>query len=142
MTQETVSWLKKIRENFSESAIEHLGIEIGDITDDTISLRMPITTKVLQPFGLLHGGASILLAETAASLHSCWGIDLKSFVPVGIEVSGSHVRSASAGWVLAEARVIRRSMRIIVHEVNIYLEEPRLLLSVARITNFYKALNE
>lgn len=140
MQEDFKSWLAGILVTSNDSAIQHLGIEVAGVEGETISLRMPITAKVLQPFGLLHGGANLLLAETAASLHACWGVDLDKMIPVGIEVSASHVRSATSGWVLAEGRVIRRSKRLIVHQVDVFLEEPRQLLSSVRVTNFYKLL--
>jgi uncharacterized protein (TIGR00369 family) len=121
------------------TAVEALGIDIVSVDNDHIQLRMPITNRARQPFGLLHGGISMVLAETAASVHACWGIDLSKVFPVGIEVNGSHLRSASEGHVLANATVIRRSRTLIVHAIDIVHEETNRLLCVSRVTNFYKA---
>jgi uncharacterized protein (TIGR00369 family) len=118
--------------------VEHLGISIHSIDVDQIVLKMPITDKARQPYGLLHGGVTMVLAETAASLHACWGIDLNQIQPVGIEINGSHVRSTSEGIVRAEGKVVRRTRSIVVHQVDIYSEETDQLLSTARVTNFYK----
>lgn len=131
-----MDWFDKIH---AGTAVEHLGITIQAVSSDQIVLKMPITDKARQPYGLLHGGISMVLAETAASLHACWGIDLTKVLPVGIEINGSHVRSASEGIVRAEARVVRRTRSLIVHQVDILLEDPDQLLSSARVTNFYKA---
>ncbi len=134
-------WLETMRGLQTHTAITHLDIEFLDIDDDHIVLRMPITDKARQPMGLLHGGVSMVLAETAASTHACWGVDLTKVVPVGIEINGSHVRSAREGTVRAVGRVVRRSRSFIVHQVDISLEESGELLSTARVTNYYKKLN-
>ena len=123
------------------TALEPLGIHVTSVSVESLSLRMPITNASRQPFGLLHGGISLLLAESAASMHSCWGIDLNSVFPVGIEINGSHLRSASSGFVLATAQLLRRSKTLAVHEVKIVHEETDELLCVCRVTNYYKRRN-
>ena len=123
------------------TALEPLGIHVTSVSVESLSLRMPITNASRQPFGLLHGGISLLLAESAASMHSCWGIDLNSVFPVGIEINGSHLRSASSGFVLATAQLLRRSKTLAVHEVKIVHEETNELLCVCRVTNYYKRRN-
>jgi len=123
------------------TALEPLGIHVTSVSEESLSLRMPITNASRQPFGLLHGGISLLLAESAASMHSCWGIDLNSVFPVGIEINGSHLRSASSGFVLATAQLLRRSKTLAVHEVKIVHEETNELLCVCRVTNYYKRRN-
>ena len=135
-------WLSGFKNNHSGTAVEHLGITLHSINEDRIVLKMPITDKARQPYGLLHGGISMLLAETAASLHACWGIDLSKVQPVGIEINGSHVRSAKEGVVRAEGKVVRRTRSIIVHQIDIILEETDQLLSTARVTNFYKMIQK
>ena len=133
------------RENFDaflrqlpRTAATALGIEVAEVGPERIVLTMPITDAARQPMGLLHGGVSMVLAETAASMHACWGIDLRKTVPVGIEINGSHLRSAADGQVRAVGEVVRRSASLVVHEVKIYHEETDKLLCVARVTNFYK----
>ena len=120
------------------TALEPLGISVLSVNEESLNLRMPITNASRQPFGLLHGGISLLLAESAASMHSCWGIDLNSVFPVGIEINGSHLRSASSGFVVATAQLLRRSETLAVHEVKIVHEETNKLLCVCRVTNYYK----
>jgi uncharacterized protein (TIGR00369 family) len=100
---------------------------------------MPMTDRARQPSGLLHGGISMVLAETAASLHACWGIDISQAVPVGIEINGSHIRSVSDGHILARATIVRHSSKLVVHTVEISHEESGRTLCAARVTNFYKA---
>ena len=101
---------------------------------------MEIGDHARQPYGLLHGGISMMLAESAASIHACWGVDLNKHVPVGIEINGSHMRPATDGHVCAIATVLRRSKTLIHHQVEIIHEETGKVLSVVRMTNLYKAL--
>lgn len=117
-----------------------LGIDLVDIDEEEIVLRMPITDASRQPMGLLHGGVSMVLAETAASMHACWGIDVTRVVPVGVEIGGSHLRSARAGHVRATGKVIRRARSLIVHQIDIHHEESGDHLCSARVTNFYKPI--
>ena len=121
-----------------KTALEPLDIHVRSVDEESLTLRMPITDASRQPFGLLHGGISLLLAESAASMHSCWGIDLNAVFPVGIEINGSHLRSASSGFVVATAQLLRRSKTLAVHEVKIVHEETNQLLCVCRVTNYYK----
>jgi uncharacterized protein (TIGR00369 family) len=131
-------WLARIREAHTRTALGALGGEVIDVDEDHLVLRMSITEKSLQPYGLLHGGISLFLVETAASSHAAFGIDLDEKVPVGIEVSGSHVRSATKGTLKAFARVLRRGNTHIVHDVEILLEETGEVLCKGRMTNYYK----
>ena len=125
-----------------KTAAEALGVEIVSVDSEHIVLRMPMSDRARQPLGLLHGGISMVLAESAASMHACWEVDLSRFVPVGVEISGSHLRSASDGHILAKGTVIRRSPKLAVHNVEIIHEETNRLLCVSRVTNFYKTLSE
>jgi 1,4-dihydroxy-2-naphthoyl-CoA hydrolase len=122
------------------TAPEALGVEIVSADAEHVLLRMPMSDRARQPLGLPHGGISMVLAETAASLHACWDIDLSQLVPVGIEISGSHLRSASDGHILAKGNVIRRSAKLVVHTVEITHQESNRLLCLARVTNFYKSV--
>jgi uncharacterized protein (TIGR00369 family) len=122
----------------NKTILKTLGIRIEEFTEKEIVLSMPISDDTRQPYGLLHGGVSMVLAETAASFHACWGIDLNEKVPVGIEINGSHLDSADSGNVRAVGKVLRKSSSLIVHEVAITHVETGTLLCVSRVTNFYK----
>jgi uncharacterized protein (TIGR00369 family) len=113
------------------------GIELQSVCDDHLTVRMEVGPHALQPYGLLHGGVSMLLVESAASLHACWKVDLTTRVPVGIEINGSHLRSVTGGVVLATATEVRRSRTIVHHDVRIVQEETGKLVSVGRMTNLY-----
>lgn len=114
-----------------------LHIEFVSIDDEKIVLRMPITNAARQPYGLLHGGVSMVLAETAASSHACWKHDVNNTIPVGIEINGSHLDSAREGHVVATGRVIRRGKRLVVHEITLVHEETGKTLNISRVTNMY-----
>ena len=135
-------WLEKMQELRKGTAMEALNIEVLDVDEDGIELVMPINDAVRQQMGMLHGGMSMLLAESAARMHSTWGIDTNEVMPVGIEINGSHVRSESDGNVRAAGKVIRRSAALIVHQVDIIHETSNKLLSTARATNYYKMVQK
>ena len=136
------AWLDRIGERWSETAMGALKIKITDVREDQIEMTMPISDAVRQPFGALHGGASMLLAETAASTHANFLIDMDVVVPVGIEINGSHLRPASEGTVMAVARVVRVSKSFITHQVEMSHLESGKMLSVARVTNYLKPLKD
>jgi 1,4-dihydroxy-2-naphthoyl-CoA hydrolase len=132
--------VEQLRALLPKTAADALGVDIVSADSEQILLRMPMSDRARQPLGLLHGGISMVLAETAASLHACWNVDLSCVVPVGIEINGSHIRSASDGHILAKGKIIRRSSKLAVHNIEITHEESDRLLCVARVTNFYKIL--
>ena len=131
--------LETIRKFAAPNAGSYLGMEVTRFDADGMELTMPINEKTRQPLGLFHGGMSMVLAESAASMHACWGVDLSKIAPVGIEINGSHLRTARDGTVRATARVVRRGRSIIVHEVEIHHVETGNLLCLSRVTNFYSA---
>ena len=82
----------------------YLGIEFVDCGDDWIRGRMPVDERTHQPFGRLHGGASVALAETIASVAAAYCVDRDKFAAVGMEINANHIRPAYSGWVYATAR--------------------------------------
>jgi len=82
----------------------HIGIEFIDCGDDWIRARMPVDHRTHQPFGRLHGGASVALAETIGSVGAASCVDPARFVAVGMEINANHIRPAYSGWVYATAR--------------------------------------
>lgn len=122
-------------QTLNTTAAGPLKMELVSVDEDEIVIRMPITDAARQPVGLLHGGVTMVLVETCGSMHSCFSLDLSKQVPVGIEINGTHLRSARDGHVIAKGRVIRRARTLVVHEVNVYHEESGDHLNVSRITN-------
>lgn len=82
----------------------YLGIEFIDCGDDWIKARMPVNERTQQPFGRLHGGASVAFAETVGSVAAGWCVDRTQQVGVGMEINANHIRPAYSGWVYATAR--------------------------------------
>ncbi len=112
-------------------------VKVEAVHDDSITISMPVSEKVKQPFGLLHGGITMFLMESASSMHACWGVDLTKRVPVGTEINGSHLRPVTGGTIRAIARVVRRSRTFVVHTIEVFHVESGKLVSTGRMTNFY-----
>ncbi|MDA8840924.1 hotdog fold thioesterase [Gammaproteobacteria bacterium] len=89
--------------NFSVNMDKHLGIKITDIGNDYLVGRMPVTEKTKQPYGILHGGASCVLAESMGSTAAALTLDGTKKYPVGIEINANHISSPTDGHVYAKA---------------------------------------
>ncbi|HKJ68516.1 MAG TPA: PaaI family thioesterase [bacterium] len=134
-------WTNHFEEIRAGTALATHDVRLQDINTDGIVMRMEIGDHARQPYGMLHGGVSMLLAESAASLHACWGVNLGERIPVGTEINGSHLRPAREGTVEVEAVVIRRSNTLIHHRFEITHLETGKLLSTGRVTNMYRPAN-
>src|ERR1700730_15511726 len=86
--------------------VEHLGIRFTEIGDDFVRGTMPVDARTRQPYGLLHGGASVALAETLGSTGATMCVDAKEYLCVGQEINANHVRAASTGLVTGTARPV------------------------------------
>lgn len=86
--------------------MEHLGIEITEIGDKYLCGKMPVDHRTHQPMGLLHGGASVALAETLASLGAALQVDLATKACVGLEINANHVRGVREGWVYGKSSAV------------------------------------
>ena len=106
--------LKKANESCKDSLMETLHIEFVDAGDDFVIAKMPVTKRVHQPDGVLHGGATVALAETVGSFASHIFLDTDAYFVRGIDVSAKHVRSVKDGFVYAKATFIHigRTMQI------------------------------
>lgn len=113
--------------------ISHLGIEFLEVGDDFIKARMPVDGRTIQPAGLLHGGASVVLAETLGSVAANLCVDPKKKVCVGLEVNANHVRSARAGFVYGVTRPIHLGNSTQIWEIRIRDEQERLVCT-SRLT--------
>jgi len=111
----------------------HLDIRLTALGDDFLRGDMPVDERTLQPFGLLHGGANVVLAETLGSLASNFCLETPRFYSVGQEISASHLRSARSGRVTGTARPIHLGGRSHVWEVRIEDEAGRLSC-ISRLT--------
>ena len=115
------------------TAVEHLGIEFTDVGDDCLTARMPVDNRTIQPHGLLHGGASVLLAETlgSAAAHCC--VDAGAALIVGIEINANHVRGVRAGWVHGTARPLHIGRTTQLWEVRV-VDDTARLVCISRLT--------
>lgn len=112
---------------------ESLGIEVVEMSPDRVVLEMKVGPKVHQPFGLLHGGASAVIAESAASIGAYLNCDPDTEIAMGIELSVSHLRARRNGTVRATGRPVRRGRTIHVWAVDI-VDEDDAPVAVARCT--------
>ena len=108
-----------------ETLLTTLGIEVVEATKERVVARMPVGPRVHQPFGLLHGGASVALAETVASTAAWMNVDQASEIVVGIEINANHLRAKRDGVVTATATPLHVGRRTQVWEVRIADEEGR-----------------
>jgi uncharacterized protein (TIGR00369 family) len=115
--------------------VEFLEIEFLDYGDNYVEARMPVRENKLQPAGLLHGGASLALAETVASAGSIIMIDETKFDVLGLQVTGNHVSTLSSGEVIARAEIVHKGNSTHVWDVKITSSLNGKLISVARVTN-------
>ena len=115
-----------------DCAIGHLGIELTEIGPDHLIARMPVDHRTRQPFGILHGGASVLLAETLVSCAATLVV-APGKAAVGMEINANHLRPVSSGWVAGTARPISLGRRTQVWEVRIVDGDDKLVC-VSRCT--------
>ena len=128
--------IDRIHSRSTSTMGENLGIEIIDVGKIFISGKMPVDERTKQPFGLLHGGASVALAETLGSIGAGMQIDHSSQSVVGIEINANHLKSVKSGWVFGTATAVRIGRKIQVWEIDIkdkndnYVCKSRLTLAV------------
>jgi 1,4-dihydroxy-2-naphthoyl-CoA hydrolase len=112
---------------------EHLGMEVIEIGENFLKGTMPVDHRTHQPAGLLHGGASVALAETLGSFGAALTIDPEKFVCVGLEINANHIRSTRKGVVTGIASPIHLGTTTQVWDIRIYDEHERLLC-ISRLT--------
>nr|WP_240612020.1 hotdog fold thioesterase [Planococcus halotolerans] len=110
-----------------------LGIEMGEITEDKVTATMPVNSSTHQPFGQLHGGASVVLAETVASVGTWHLIDQENEIAVGLEINANHIRGKCDGIVTAVGTPLHKGRTTMVWDIKIVDEEDRLIC-VSRCT--------
>ena len=130
--------LKQLNDLGPNTLVGHLGIVITELTDDYIKATMPVDDRTKQPLGLLHGGASVVLAETLGSLGATTKVDITKQYCVGLDINANHIKSAKSGLVEGIARPIHIGRKTQVWEINI-TNENKELVCVSRIT---MAVNE
>jgi 1,4-dihydroxy-2-naphthoyl-CoA hydrolase len=126
----TIEMLNKMSPN---TMTEHLGIVFTNIGDDYIEATMPVDHRTHQPLGLLHGGASVVLAETLGSVAATCCVDMSKQYCVGLEINANHIKSVREGFVTGITRPIHIGKRTQVWEIKITNPQQELLC-VSRIT--------
>jgi 1,4-dihydroxy-2-naphthoyl-CoA hydrolase len=117
--------LEARREKSPHNLATSLGIEVTELTAERVVATMPVDERTRQPFGILHGGASVALAETVASLGASMNVDLETSLAVGLEINANHLRSKSEGVVTGTALPIHLGRSTQVWEVKIVDEQSR-----------------
>ena len=116
-----------------DTMAEYLGIEFVELGDNFVKARMPVDPRTKQPYGLLHGGASCVLAETVGSIASALVVDHTKFVCVGLEINANHVRSAREGYVIGIAAPLHLGANTHVWDIKI-TDEINKLVCISRLT--------
>ncbi|WP_235296045.1 hotdog fold thioesterase [Portibacter marinus] len=126
--------LDRLNSELNKSMINHLGIMFISFGDDFLLGEMPVDERTMQPYGILHGGASVVLAETLGSMASefCLPPDSEQF-PVGIEVNANHLKSVSKGTVIGKVSPVRLGGKMHVWNIDIRNEQQELIC-VSRLT--------
>ena len=112
---------------------EHLGIVFTELGDNYIKATMPVDHRTQQPYGLLHGGASVALAETIGSVASAMVIDTDKNICVGLDINANHVRGVRSGFVTGIAKPVHIGSSTHVWEIKIYDEQEKLVC-ISRLT--------
>ncbi|WP_375447033.1 hotdog fold thioesterase [uncultured Fibrella sp.] len=126
--------LESLIELNKKSIVGHLGIEFLEATDEHVTARMPVDERTHQPFGILHGGASVVLAESLGSVASFLRLsDPTTQRAVGLEINANHIRSATSGWVYGKCTPIHLGRTTHVWDIRITDEQERLVC-ISRLT--------
>lgn len=126
--------IEEINRICKDTFIGYLDIEFLEYSNDSVVARMPVDENKLQPMGLLHGGASLALAETVASAGSVFIVDEKKYNVLGLQVTGNHISTLSSGEVIARAELVHKGNSTHVWDVKISSQDGKLI-SIARVTN-------
>ncbi|QKX50600.1 uncharacterized domain 1-containing protein [Planococcus glaciei] len=119
--------------SYEKTIMGALGIEMGEVGADRVVATMPVHEATHQPFGLLHGGASVVLAESVASVGTWNLIDQENEIAVGLEINANHIRGKREGTVTAVGTPLHKGRTTMVWDIKIMDEEEKLIC-VSRCT--------
>jgi 1,4-dihydroxy-2-naphthoyl-CoA hydrolase len=125
--------VEQLQERSKNTLIEHLGIEILEIGDDYLKAKMPVDHRTRQTAGILHGGASAVLAETLGSIAAGLCVDRETKAVVGIEINANHIRPVHDGWVTGVTRPIHVGKATQIWEIKIHNQQEQLVC-ISRLT--------
>ncbi|MBW0148442.1 hotdog fold thioesterase [Marinobacter arenosus] len=132
--------LDAFMESSRNTAVGHMGIEYLEVGDDYVKGRMPVDERTVQPFGILHGGASVLLAETLGSMAANCCLKDPETVAVGLDINANHLRPVRTGWVYGTARALHIGSATQVWEIRLENEQgkttciSRLTMAVTKLS--------
>lgn len=129
-TQTTLERLAEVSKN---TLVEQLGIEYVEIGDDYLKARMPVDHRTIQPAGILHGGASVALAETLGSIAAGLCVDRTKKTIVGLDINANHIRPVRDGWVTGVTRPIHVGKTTQIWEIQIHNDQDKLVC-ISRLT--------
>lgn len=125
--------LKEISTIRQSTMTDHLGIEFTEIGDDFLKGKMPVDHRTMQPFGIMHGGASCVLAETLGSVAGCYCVDRQKQVCVGLSLNTNHIRMVEKGYVHGTARPVHIGGKTQIWEIDI-TDDEGVIISITRLT--------
>lgn len=126
--------LEDLTHNAKNTAVANLGIEYTEVGDDYLCARMPVDERTIQPFGVLHGGSSVLLAETLGSVAANHCLIRDNLMAVGLDINANHIRPVPAGQnVYGKASAVHIGATTQVWQIHIHNEQNKLVCS-SRIT--------
>ena len=125
--------LEELDQQSRGSMVEYVDIRFSEIGPDYLRATMPVDHRTWQPYGLLHGGATVVLAETLGSVGATCCVDTSRYYCVGQEINANHIRSARSGWVTGTARPVHLGSRSHVWEIRVEDDRQRLV-AISRMT--------
>ena len=126
----------------TDTMVSHLGIEIVEIGDDFIKSEMPINNRTRQPYGMLHGGASVVLSESVGSMATALTLDdFSKWLILGIEVSASHLKTAKSGKVYGITRPVKLGKTLQIWQTEIFNEADEMVCH-SKLTTMIKAIQD
>lgn len=129
-----ISFLNKMNKN---TLMETLSIKFIYVNSEILIAKMPINSKVHQSYGLLHGGASVVLAETVGSSISAIHLDLEKYQVLGMQISANHLKSIKKGFLYAKASFLKKGCSTHLVQIKLY-DEKNESICLSLLTNFIK----
>ena len=116
-----------IEQTANSELMQFLGVKIVEVSAERVVMTMEVTPKVHQYIGIMNGGVSLYLCETAASVGTVAGVDLTKFTPVGIEINANHLRAVSKGIITVEAKTVYPGRTLNVWQIDITNDKGKLV---------------
>jgi len=123
----------KTNENLNGTLASSIGLEITEVSDSFVCGKIPVDHRTKQPWGILHGGASVALAETLGSIAGNLNVNFDLEMVVGVEINANHLKRVTTGWVHGKAEPVKIGRKIQVWEIKI-LNDDDELVCISRLT--------